>query len=329
MNWYEIHNENKLSKIYIYDSIGKWDISAQQFIKDLEKCEQDIEIHLNSPGGDVFEGFAIYNAIAQSDKNIFVYIDGIAASIASVIAMAAKKIFISKNGSIMIHNVSSYAQGKRKDIEKTLKVMEQLETQINAIYVERTGISSEEITNMMDDETWFNADEAVEKGFADQVVTSKKTKNNWDMGILNKYKHVPQKIKEVVAMDELEKLQNQLAATNSELTAKNEKIAELTAITKNYQKQELFNKIENALKEGKLLPAQKDWAEKLGSQNIELLDDYLSNAPIIDLNEEQIQGKGGKLDYRDLLSDPAKLAEVKASNPDLFNKLYNEFMEGK
>ena len=326
MDWYKIVNEEKKTKIYIYDAIGKYEVSAQKFIQELEKSKDRIELHLNSPGGAVFEGFAIYNAIKQSEKTVDVYIDGLAASIASVIAMAGDKIYIAKNATIMIHNVSAGAHGEKKELEKTIKVMKQLEEQIQNIYVERTGLPKKEIQEMMDTETWMTAKVAVEKGFADEVIeTNAKNTTIWNLANYD-YRNIPKNIQEE-SMDELEKVKNELKDVKTQFEAKNTKITELENIINSYRQKELENKVADAIKSGKLLPSQKDWAIKLGAENEKALDEFLASVPEKNLtDEEKIEPGKSELKYEDLMNEPEKLEQLKKENPTLYQKLYEDYI---
>lgn len=169
----------KTATIYIYDFIGEGGYSAKDFAQDLEDFKTNgadkIELHVNSPGGSVFDGFAMYNNLKQYDVDV--YIDGQAASIATVIAMAGKKIHMYRNTRFLIHNPSSFAWGEQKEFEKTKNELEKIKSSIIDLYANRTGLSTEEISKMMDEETSLTADEAKEKGFIDEVLVTIKEKN--------------------------------------------------------------------------------------------------------------------------------------------------------
>lgn len=182
---YRMEKKKKSADIYFYDVIGSsWEgTTAKQFAKDLKEIGSDIEtlnIFMNSPGGAVFDGVAIYNQLVRHSAKKIVQIDGYAASIASVIAMAGDEIRIASNGMIMIHNpwawVDIFMQGESEDFRKAadqlVKAADKLDKIRESIldtYVRRTGTDEDKISQMMADETWLTAEESVEMGFADKL----------------------------------------------------------------------------------------------------------------------------------------------------------------
>lgn len=134
-------------------------------------AESDIPlvIRLNSPGGDVFEGISIYNLLKNSEREITVEVTALAASAASVIAMGADKLVMCKGSSLMIHEASSWAFGNKSDIQKTLSALETVDKSLIDIYQSKTSLSEKEINDLLTKESWFTAQEAVDKGFADEV----------------------------------------------------------------------------------------------------------------------------------------------------------------
>jgi ATP-dependent Clp protease, protease subunit len=145
--------------------------SPNSFRNELAKYKSmDITVWIDSYGGDVFAGAGIYNALKEHDGKVTVKIDGKAMSAASVIAMAGDEILMSPVGIMMIHNPLTYAQGDMRAMRKAADVLDTVkETIINA-YVAKTGRTEEEISSMMDDETWMSANVAVKEGFADNVL---------------------------------------------------------------------------------------------------------------------------------------------------------------
>lgn len=145
------------------------EVTPDLFREELKQHAGDLTVVINSPGGDVFAGLAIYNALVNHNGNVTVRVDGLAASIASVIAMAGDKIIMSPGSMIMIHRPSVYAAGTVDDMEKAKDVLMKIEEGITPIYAKRTGLSDEKITELLEAETWMLADKAVELGFADEV----------------------------------------------------------------------------------------------------------------------------------------------------------------
>jgi ATP-dependent Clp protease, protease subunit len=132
--------------------------------------DRDIEIHLNSPGGDMFEGIAIYNLLREHSKNVTVKIMGMAASAASIIAMAGNKIEMGAASFMMIHNCWVLAAGNRHDLQKTAEWLQPFDQAMVDLYAQQTGIVPEKIAAMLDEETWMSGSQAVATGFADALL---------------------------------------------------------------------------------------------------------------------------------------------------------------
>lgn len=160
------------------------EVTPDLFREELKQHAGDLTVVINSPGGDVFAGLAIYNALVNHNGNVTVRVDGLAASIASVIAMAGDKIIMSPGSMIMIHRPSVYAAGTVDDMEKARDVLLKIEEGITPIYAKRTGLSDEKITELLEAETWMLADKAVELGFADEVSEAPE-KQKQDEGVQN------------------------------------------------------------------------------------------------------------------------------------------------
>ncbi len=198
--WYQIENKEKdVTEISIYQEIGdSWDeepVTAKRFIEKLNKINtKTINLHINSPGGSVFDGLAIYNALKAHKSKIAVKIDGLAASIASVVAMAGDTIEIPENAMMMIHNPISFVGGTADDMRKQADVLEKIKLGLVSAYHDKTDLDDNEIYDLMTDETWFTAKEAVNKGFADTMLAPVDVKACVDMNKYN-FKNIPQKFK--------------------------------------------------------------------------------------------------------------------------------------
>lgn len=157
--------------IEIYDEIGYWGITARQFMSDLRALGsvERLTVAINSPGGDVFDGIAIHNALRNHSAEITVRVDGIAASIASVIAMAGDRIVMPSNAMMMIHDPWAIAMGNSKDFLATAEALDKMAEAMVASYAGKTGMDPDEIRNKMRAETWMTAAEAAALGFADEV----------------------------------------------------------------------------------------------------------------------------------------------------------------
>ena len=176
--WYNITAKADKAEIWIYEQIGEdfWSgegITAKGFQKDLAAIKaSQIDLHINSPGGEVFSGIAIYNLLKSHPANVTVYIDGLAASIASVIAMAGNEIYMAENALMMIHNPWGMAFGDAEEMRKTADVLDKVCDSICLTYMDKTKKKKEEIMPMMSAETWMSANEAMDHGFIDDVTES-------------------------------------------------------------------------------------------------------------------------------------------------------------
>lgn len=163
------------ASISIYDAIGdNWEgtgVTAKRISAALRSIgEVDVEVNINSPGGDFFEGVAIYNLLREHPGKVTVRIVGLAASAASVIAMAGDEILMGDGSFLMIHNAWAVAIGNRHDMADAAKLLEPFDAAMANVYAARTGITVAEAARMMDDETWMGAAQAMEDGFADGLL---------------------------------------------------------------------------------------------------------------------------------------------------------------
>lgn len=159
-------------------------ISAKAVKDSLDNVKEDIVIRLNSGGGDVFEGIEIYNYLKSLPNYITIEVTALAASAASLVAMAGDKIIIRTGANMMVHEASTMAFGNKSDIQKTLNALTAIDTSIVDIYHDRTGLDRNEIDNLIANETWLTADEAINKGFADEK-SSRKSVEKQKEGVEN------------------------------------------------------------------------------------------------------------------------------------------------
>lgn len=168
---------SRRAEVLIHEAIGEdWfgnGLTSKRFVQELNDLGEvdEILVRINSPGGAVFDGVAIYNALKEHRARIDVLVEGLAASIASVIAMAGDRIRMGEGALMMIHNPWTLAIGDADDLRKTAETLDQVTEALIDIYQARTGLSRDEIRTMLDAETWFTAAQAVEKGFADEAAT--------------------------------------------------------------------------------------------------------------------------------------------------------------
>jgi ATP-dependent Clp protease protease subunit len=162
------------------------EITPKQFKAELTATEGDISVWLNSPGGDVFAASQIYNMLKEYKGKVTVKIDGIAASAASVIAMAGNEILMSPVAMMMIHNPSTVIFGEAADLQSGIDMLSEVKESIINAYEQKTGLPRSKISKMMDAETWFSAKKAVELGFADKVLYEDTEENATDGFIFDK-----------------------------------------------------------------------------------------------------------------------------------------------
>jgi ATP-dependent Clp protease, protease subunit len=209
--------KGKRADIYIYESIGEgWfgGITAKSFadtLKEIGKVDA-LDIYINSPGGSVFDGIAIHNQIKRFAGEKIVHIDGIAASIASVVAMAGDEIRIADNGMMMIHQPWGMAIGTADDMRKYAESLDKVHDTILDTYVSKTSAKRDQVDAWMTDETWMNADECVERGFATSKTESKSVQAAFAM--LNKFKNVPDAVKRRASAPVLQLARMNMRASN-------------------------------------------------------------------------------------------------------------------
>ena len=162
----ELHINGAIAEESWYDD----DVTPKLFREELLSGEGDIVLFLNSPGGDVFAASQIYTMLMEYKGNITVKIDGIAASAASVIAMAGTEVLMSPTSCMMIHNPLTIAFGDAEDMQKAIAMLGEVKESIINAYEIKTGLSRAKISHLMDSETWMNANKAVELGFADGIL---------------------------------------------------------------------------------------------------------------------------------------------------------------
>lgn len=187
-SWYHIGNTaaGGAVRVDIYDEIGFWGVMAQDFVRDIANVRGDIELHINSPGGDVFDGIAIYNSLLQHRGDVSVMVDGLAASAASFIAQAARrgKLKVAKTATMMIHNGFGLVIGDARDMRKMADVLDSQTRNIASIYAERTGKPVEHWQALMDAETWLIGQDAVDASLADGVLNMDAVSmGNWDLSV--------------------------------------------------------------------------------------------------------------------------------------------------
>lgn len=189
------------AEIHIYDEIGMWGVSAGDFNTELKALGPvpEIDLYINSPGGSVFDGISIYNMLKRHKATVTVHIDGIAASIASLIAMAGDVVIMPSNAMMMIHDPSGFVGGTSKEMRDIASALDKMKASMVAAYATKTGLPDEEVRQIMSDETWLSAAEAVDMGFADKLAPEVKMAAMFN---LSKFKHPPEAMGSINRGDE-------------------------------------------------------------------------------------------------------------------------------
>ena len=330
--WYNIQNKaGETADIYIFDEIGTYGVTAQDFISEIKGLkDMPINIRINSLGGDVFDGMAMYNVIKRREAKTTVYIEGIAASIATIIALGADEVIMAENSLFMIHNAWGGTSGEAKDMRKTAETLDKITSELTDIYVKKTGLSYDALAEMMDEETWLNAEEAFRLGFIDTISDSIKVAAKYDV---SKFKNITQEeIKNKLSINiNNKKMTNELkdwfnskveeivTAVKGEVKVSAD-VAEQTAITVNLgDNEEITNKISEF--EAKNIEL---------SNKISLLEEELvsakGNNETLTVEVEGLNAKINKSDAKgtelETSSDPAIVENKKVDvNAEFYNVL--------
>ena len=187
-----------MSKIYIYDQIGGNGIVALDVIKQLSDLDGDIDVHINSGGGSVSQGIAIYNALKEYEGQVHVFVDGLAASISSIIAMAGDTLTMAEGSLMMVHEVWTEIAGNAGELRKEAEVLEKHTNTILDIYESNTPLSRAEIKKMLEAETWLTAEEAYELGIATDISGALKQAASVN---INSFMNAPKELEAIIALN--------------------------------------------------------------------------------------------------------------------------------
>lgn len=183
-SWYRIENKagdgDAPASVYVYDTIGEWGVSAQDFVNELRGITaKTLDLHVNCEGGEVFDGLAMFESLVKHPATITAYVEGLAASAASFLVMAADKIIMAPRARMMIHDAHGFAMGNARDMTAMAALLEDLSENIADIYAERVpGTTRADWRKAMQassggpDGTWYDATAAVKAGLADEVRTA-------------------------------------------------------------------------------------------------------------------------------------------------------------
>ena len=188
-----IHAQAQGNEFFLYDVIdADWGVSAKSFRAFLAENSdsQEIHIHINSPGGNCFEGRSFATAIRDFKGKVICHIDGLAASAASFVAVVCDEVVMGAGTMMMIHNAWTLTAGNKNDLLAGAAVLEKIDQTMIKDYAAKTGLPEDEIQKMMDEETWLSAEDAVSKGFADRI-DDKAKKQDTSAFNLAAYEHAP------------------------------------------------------------------------------------------------------------------------------------------
>jgi ATP-dependent protease ClpP protease subunit len=174
-SWFRIRDAGTTTEVYLYDMIGEWGVTAQEFVDQLRGVSGPIDLHVNCEGGEVFDGIAIFGAIARHPAPVTAHIDGLAASAASFIVQAADTRVMGRNARMMIHDASGLCIGNSAVMRELANLLDDLSNNIASIYAERAGGTTADWRARMQagvDGTWYTAQAAVDVGLADKVAAA-------------------------------------------------------------------------------------------------------------------------------------------------------------
>jgi ATP-dependent Clp endopeptidase proteolytic subunit ClpP len=197
-SWYQLRAQARGAEIAIYDEIGAFGIPAKAFLDELKALGPiaELTVRINSPGGSVFDGVAIYNALKRHEARVTVWIDGIAASIASMVAMAGDEVVMPENAMLMLHDPSALVIGTAADMRVTADALDKMKAGMVAAYRDKSGRDDAEIEALMAAETWLSAQEAIELGLADRVEEPVRMAARFD---LSRFHNIPPQLAALAA----------------------------------------------------------------------------------------------------------------------------------
>ena len=344
----------KIAQIKLYGAIEAYgDNCAASFTNQLTAAQKDadvIELHIHCPGGDVFEGSVIYNAIKESQTPIDVYIDGMAASMASVIMLAARKIYMAENAFIMIHAPHTFSCGNAEELEKAAHLLRSIETNFIEAFCARTGKEKDAVAEWLKGDNWFSAQEAADEKLIDGIVgasnikiesTEDDLKKTNATALLQRFEAIakinyqPQKHQEM----NKKALINRYGLTTVTEASSDEDIMAAIDAKINEGKQEaaamresqIKAAIDRAVDEKKISEQQRKTYEAIGAANgIETLNQVLADIrvqqPSITSQLTPTQGAEAHADWTWddwQKEDPRGLEALAKTDPEKFNALYN------
>ena len=223
-----VSSGGKVARVDILGPIGGWDVSGADFLRELKNLGEvdTIDLRIHSPGGDVLDGWAIANGLRNHPARVVGRVEGMAASMGSVVLCSCDEVHIPKNGYVMIHNVGGGAFGGVDELRGVADLMEKLQEDIVDFYAARTGLENAELVEMMNAETWMNGSDAVAKGFADVLLEPVKVAACVDESeLVARFKNVPDGFLNLAEGEETEEEESSEEEEEAEITP--EEVAEI------------------------------------------------------------------------------------------------------
>lgn len=232
-SWFKFTNkaESDTAELSIYDEIGGWGVRVSDVIRELKSVSgKALTVRIHSPGGSVLDGHAIYNALRRHKGGVTTEIDGIAASMASVIALAGDRVKMAANAFFMIHNPSGGVWGEADEMRQTADVLDKMRDGLVNIYASKSGKDAAEIEAMMNAETWLNAADALAMGFIDEISGEVNATNKLDV---SQFKNLPAALvdtgAEVMSPTEIAEFKATLSAAQDQAKSNFEALKEVRA----------------------------------------------------------------------------------------------------
>jgi ATP-dependent Clp protease, protease subunit len=354
-----MYTEESGNEIKMYGTIWSGDgpYIASTLQKFAAKHTSGIVIRLHTPGGSVIDGNLIYNSINSLKTNVDVIIDGLAASMGTIIMLAGKKISIADNAYIMVHAPSGYGQGSAKDFESLSKLLRSMESNFVSKYVKKTTKPKEEVAKWLDGDNWFSADEALEAGLVDEVIGTViedlEIEAFRDMDLVALHNAFPSE-KPTQAKMAIVPTNNKTSQNEMKLNAKNmtvlglspdasdeivnaaiealaDRNAQLTAKIKADRDARVKAILDKAIAEGRLVATKREQMEALAEANMELFESTIEMLPAkADITSALEKGGAGKTvpEARESWNfdkwrkeDPKGLIEMKTNTPEAYAAL--------
>lgn len=339
--------------ILLYGDVGDGEkVDSGRVVSELlalSSTYQHIAVRINSRGGDVFEGMAIYNALRQADGDVKIYVDGLAASIAAVIALCGKPLYMSPYAKLMLHNVSGGTYGNAEELRQVAAQMETLQGNLAEMIAKRCGMTADEVkTTYMDgSDHWIDAEDAVEMGLADglfdmdEPATVPQTTDeiynyfnnrlnepikNKDMALIDDIQAIPSfkdKSDSSAVVAHIRELENKAVKAEALEQANAQYKAELAEL----KKKETEAVVDKAIADGKISKEQKTVFMSLMASDREHTEELLKSMPATRMRAADVfQDKGGDFTGKswDELDKAGKLGELKAQDMAAFKNLYKE-----